>query len=952
MKTRLIRPLVWLATLAIAMPLFAADPLPSDARILSGKLANGVTWKYRKHDNPPGRMALMMHVASGSLNETEEQRGLAHFLEHMAFNGSEHFAPGELVPYFERIGMQFGPDLNAFTGFDQTAYMLFLPDATEPQVADALKVLSDYAFRLLLLPAEIDRERGVVLSELRAGMSAQQRIRDEFIERVFAGSHLSQRLPIGKREVIENADRDRFEAYYRTWYRPQNITVILVGDAEPEPYLPLLEKWFGQYEATVAAADQARPGLRPFETERAFIITDPEHAQGNVDLYALHPGRQPTTTIAQARVELVDRLALWMLNRRLSQRVQRGEAAYRTAQVSVGDFLNDAVLVSGSATGEPDAWEKMLAEVILEISRAREHGFLPGEFDLCQREVLSGAEDAVRKEPTQNARGLLFRILAGVNTREPVLSAEQELDVLQKLLPTITLEELNAAFAAHYSPQAFAYVVTLPEKDGIKLPAEDEVLAAARAAFARSTVQVADVAAADSLLAQPPVPGKVTETSRDEDLQIVSGWLSNGVRFHYRFMDYKKDLVLVSFALAGGQIEETSANAGITLFASRLFAQPATDRLDSSALQDLMTGRNIAIGAAPANDHLRVTLRGSPQDLEFGLQLAHALLISGKLEQSAYDNTRQQILQQFAMARRMPQFVALETFVKAVSGGDPRRILLPAVEQVEALTLEAAQQWFHRIARTAPLEVTIVGEVPLDTVLPLLETYVASLGERPRTAEHLEPLRTLRDRGPGPLVRHVRVDTITPQGFALTGFVAADAQNIADVRALNLAQNTLDSRLIKRVREELALVYSISASHSPDPVYHDAGSFLSGAPCDPAKTDEVVTEVEKIFTAFAADGPSAEELATALRQTLNSLDQQLKEPSFWFDRLSAFDLHKGRLEDLKNIPAAYEAITAEQVRDTFRKYYTSARQFRVTAVPETAATPAEPKAELEPAPAD
>ena len=236
-----LRTLTLLVVTAFISRALAEEKLPSDDRVKTGKLSNGVTWLYRQHDNPPGKMALMIHIDTGSLNETEEQRGLAHFIEHMAFNGSENFAPGALIPYFESIGMEFGRDLNAFTSFDQTVYKLDLPD-TQPETVDkALMVLSDYAFRLLLPAEEVDKERGVILSELRAGMSAQQRIRDQLFEKLFVNTRIGQRLPIGLEKVISGAPRALLEEYYRTWYRPERTVLMIVGDAAPEPYLPLIE---------------------------------------------------------------------------------------------------------------------------------------------------------------------------------------------------------------------------------------------------------------------------------------------------------------------------------------------------------------------------------------------------------------------------------------------------------------------------------------------------------------------------------------------------------------------------------------------------------------------------------------------------------------------------------------------------------------------------------------
>jgi len=915
-----------------------AEQLPSDERIQTGKLPNGVRWMYRQHDNPPGKMALLIHVATGSLNEEENQRGLAHFIEHMAFNGSENFAPGTLIPYFESIGMEFGRDLNAFTSFDQTVYLLFLPSAATEQVDKALMVLSDYAFRLTLADEEIEKERGVILSELRAGMSAMQRVRDATYEKLFAGMRLGQRLPIGKEEVIRAVTRADFENYYRTWYHPERITLVLVGDAAPEPYLPLIDKWFGQYRAPSAPRPRKGPELKPFTSERAIIVTDAEFARGEVDIYAIHPGRPAVTTTELARQRLIDEIVSWIMKRRLSERIKKGQASFREASVDVIDMMHDGLVANASATGDPKDWEKMLEELIVEVTRACEYGFLAGEFELCQKELLSSAEDAVRKEPTRNARELLFEIAAAVNDEEPVMSAQQELDLLRKLLPTIRLEEVNAAFATHFKPVNWSYVLTMPARDEVSLPTEEALLAAGRAAVARRPEPPSDVKLAQSLLDQEPTPGKLVESTRDPDLGITSGWLANGVRLHHRFMDYKKDLVLVTIALAGGQIEETKETAGVTHVAGLILRQPATSRLGSTDIQDLMTGKNIRLRGGGQDDAFTLTLSGSPRDLETGLQLAHALLTDGVLEQSAFDNWRQEALQRYEMVSKMPQYAALQAFAELVSGNDPRSLMLLPPELIAAQSPQRSQEWLRRLAAQAPMEVAVVGEMSFEEVLPLVEKYLGSLPPRARTATHLDPLRKFA-RGVGPLERQVDVETVTPQAAMVAGFVSCDANDMRSVRALNVAANILDSRLIKQVREELGLVYSIGAQHMPKPAYQDSSFFLSSAPCAPDKGETVIAEVEKLYAAFAESGPTAEELDNAKKQIQNHLDTQLKEPSFWSEQLRTFDLHKRRLADLKNIPESYASFTAEEIRDIFRKYYVPARKFRVLAVPTKATAP-------------
>ena len=933
----------WFAVIAVA-GLFAgaavvtAKPLPSDPANLEGKLDNGLHWIFRKHDNPPGKMALIIYVDSGSLNEKDSQRGLAHFMEHMCFNGSEHYAPGELVKYWESIGMEFGADANASTGFDATMYMLFTPNTETDQIDKALMTLSDYVFGAKLLPEEIDKERNVVLEEWRRGRGAQQRVRDKMFEQVFAGTRFAKRLPIGLPEIIKHAKRDDFVDYYRTWYRPERMTLVLVGDTDPKPIIPLINKWFGTYKPEMPARPEQHAGFKKFGTLRTFVFTDPELAGCSVQLINVGDKSGPVTTTEQYRTQLVNDVGTWILNRRLEERVQKGEASYRNASATVGNFFNDAMVVFGGAQGEPADWNKMLDELIVEIDRACEHGFTQREFDLAKKEMTADAKHAVETEPTRSARGLMFSIVTTVGDGEPYMSAKQELDLITGMLGKLNVDEVTKAFRSNFKNDAYAVVVDLPEKQDIAIPSTDDVLAAARSAFARKPKPIEESQAPTSILAKAPQPGKILETTVDDDLDITSAWLDNGARVHYRFMDYKKDNVLVGITLAGGRIEETKGHFGVTeAVTACLSRQPATHRLSSTNVRDLMTGKNISVRIFPGPDALYVMVSGAPEDLETGLQLVYGIMTDGKIEDSALDVWRKGRIEMLKRLQRFPEFKAAEALTDILTGGDPRLELAPTKQQIESMTQDAAQKWMQRICREAPIEVAIVGEIDKDRAMGLVAKYIGSLPKRDRSAARLDALRSL-PRETGPYERRVDVDTITDKAMAIAGFISNEARNVYDTRAMELASKILTSRVIKEIRENRSLVYSIRARNAPSQAYRDAGRFMAQAPCNPVNADKVVEAAHDIFTGFAKSGPTDEELENAKKQIENNLDESMKEPRYWLSVLDDLTYRGKSLEDEKEERTAYRKYTTEDVTKVFRKYYTPQRVFRAVALPVKAKT--------------
>ena len=941
-----------LAILGLVASTSWAEDLPRDERILTGTCPNGVKWMYCKHNVPPGKMALLFRVDSGSLMEEEDQNGLAHFMEHMAFNGSENFPPGELIPYFESIGMEFGGDINAFTIFDQTAYMIFLPNTEAEELDKALMVLSDQAFRASLLDEEINKERDVILAELRSGRGPDQRLRDKIWPEVFEGSRFAKHMVIGTEEVISNAKQADFMDYYKTWYRPENVTVMLVGDTDPAPIIPMIDKWFGQYQAPVPPRSPKGAQFQSFTKPRAIVATDPETPRCSITLLNLLPKRPPTTTVAQYRGDLVEQIGQWIVNRRLDDRVKRGEASYNDASAGVISFFKEGTLVIGGANGDPDKWQPMLEEVITEVSRARQYGFTQNEFELAKKSMMSDAEQAVKTDSTRNARNIIMNMLMAVNQREPVISAAQTLGLLEKLLPTIELNEINAAFAINFKPGTFAYVVEMPEKEGVAVPNREDVLAVAQAAMAKKIDPPKRAEEMKTLLAAEPQSGKVAEAMTDDELKITHAWLDNGVRVHHRYMDYKKDKVYMSISLGGGRLEETAENAGVTEVAALAFNQTATKRLTSTEIRDLMTGKVAEVhGDVSISDALTLVVSGSPTDIGAGLELAHALLTEGKIEESAFKNWVQTSLQTYEQYIKAPPFVAIKTMLEIASGNDPRQTMKDPA-RVKAQTIERAQAWLERLCREAPIEVAMVGDITWEQAQPILEKYIGSLPKRPRSAARLDALRKL-NRDKGPITRKLEVDTITPQAMALCGFYSCDARNLHDVKGLELAAQVLSSRMIKRIREELGLVYSIGVQAEASEVYPDTGLVITGGPCDPGKADTLAEEIETMFLAFAESGPTEEELSNAKKQIKENLDDAMKEPTFWWDKLQYVDLHKIDLADLKTLPESYDAYTCEQVRDLFRKYNVPERRFRVVAVPKAvdespAEAPASEKAEVAP----
>jgi zinc protease len=501
----------------------------------------------------------------------------------------------------------------------------------------------------------------------------------------------------------------------------------------------------------------------------------------------------------------------------------------------------------------------------------------------------------------------------------------------------LTADELHKAFVANFKTKSFTYAVTLPESKGVTVPSKDDVLAAANAAWAKKTQAPEDSKLAESILPSQPDPGKVASREHDKDLDLTTVTFANGVVMRHKFVDYKKNQVSVQINVPGGAIEETADNKGISEVASLMVARPATSRFTSSQIRDLMTGKNVAVGGGIGLDTLSFSVGGSPNDLGLGMQLVYAILTDGALEPSALDDWKKRELQNLERRKTSAQAQLGEAVAKTVYASDVRLSPL-TVDVINRQERSPAEAWFKRIANHAAVEVTVVGDLPVEEAIDLVAKYVGSLPKRTGEFSELNKLRKL-DRGPGPYTEAVHFTSVTPKAVVLAGFIGCDALD-PQRRPLTLASLVLTDRMIKRLRESEQLVYSIGCQSSPAVSIPGTGLFAASAPTDPEHAGKLADAVLEMMKELAKDGPSEDELATAKKQIANTLVSQMKEPGFWMSQLNDLAYRGRPLEDIKQLPEIYQTFTAEQVRDVARQYFTDERMVRLAIIPEAASSPA------------
>ncbi len=924
---------------AVAAPSRPDAPVPFDPAVVRGTLSNGLSYYIRRNEEPLGRAHLSLVVKAGSVLEEEAQRGLAHFVEHMAFNGTERFAKQEIVEYLESIGSTFGADLNASTSYDTTVYFLEIP-TDDPEILEtAFQILSDWAYAVSFSPDEVELERNVILEEWRRIQGFSSRWRDSWFPLVFGSSRYADRDPIGLTEVVETAPVEQLRAYYERWYRPDLMAVVAVGDFEPELIEAKVRQHFApppEGEAFQERAALAPPIDRPrFEIPghddvRISVFTDPE-APGTQLTLVLKVAPETGQDVAAFQRTVAERLAFMMVNARLFERGQVEDPPYLWAGGSRGSFVEPVDIATFSVAVEQDGVEPGFTALLEEMQRVRQHGFTATELAREKVNLLSSAESAY-KERDQLESGRLAQwyrdhFLSGT----PVPGAEIEWELYQNLLPQISLAEVDDVAASWAEPGDTVLLVLRPE--GTDSSPDDELSTVIRTQLEGASTLVVEPYE-DSfddvpLLATVPTPGTITEEAQIESVDAVRWTLSNGITVIAKQTDFRNDEVLFSAHSPGGHSLVADVDHVSALYAAALVAGSGAGLHDSVTLDKLLAGKRVSV--SPYIRELFEGLSGSasPEDLESLFQLITLYVTAPRLD-PAYFSTYEARLRSTAEARAtQPDAVLYDTANTLLSQSHFRYRPL-TLELLEELDLERAEAVYaDRFADLGDATFVFVGAFDWEDLRSLTATYLASLPATGRA----EQWRDVGSDPPAGVEDHIVHKGIEPRSTTVLVYAGDAEWNRREALTLSVAGEMLGIRLRERVREELGGTYSISvsanASFLPDPEYQVAIIFGS----DPARVDELAEEVAAEVEWLRAGGEQSY-LDTVKELLRTSREEQLRENRFWLGQIEAAVQRGESFTEINRFEEWLEALTLEEVAAAARRYLPEDRYVRVVLLPD------------------
>jgi zinc protease len=922
-----------------------AAPLPVDTALIQGELDNGLRYFIRPNARPEDRAELRLVVNVGSLQEDDDQRGLAHFVEHMAFNGTEHFAGTELVQYLESVGMRFGPHVNAYTSFDETVYMLTVPTDDVEQLDKALLILRDWAGGLRFDGEEIDKERGVVVEEWRLGRGAGARVRDQQTPVLYRGSRYAERKVIGELEVLRDAPHEALRRFYRDWYRPELMAVVAVGDFEPQWVETEIRRRFSDLKNPTPRRPRLDYPVPGHEETLFSIVTDPELTRTMVSVHTKIDYR-PDETVADFRRAMVRSMYHSLLNNRLAELSQEADPPFLFAFASTntlgrtrGVAVRTAVVPSGGAL-------RGLEVTLREVERAERFGFTAGELERLKKDMLRSYEQAWQERDKEDSSLFADELVRHFLEQEAIPGIAEEKAMAEALIPRITVEEVNRAAEAWKVEGNRVLVVVAPEDEAVPPPTEEELLAVFDGVAKAPLEPYRDEVLEGPLLAKMPTPGAVVEERLLAEVGVTEWRLDNGVRVVLKPTDFQNDEVSFTAYSPGGTSLVPDEAFLSARFATQILGASGVGRFDAVQLEKAMAGK--FAWASPSLGELEEGISGgaAPSDLETLFQLIYLHFLEPRADEDAFASFLSKATNALENRERNPSAAFSDALTGVLYQHHPRRQpmtteALARVDREEALAI-----YRDRFADAGDFTFVFVGNFTPEGLRPLVERYLGSLPSTGRE-ENWRDIGLRRPEG----VERVEVRSgVEPRTRIVLTFGADSPWSRAASLDLSLLTDVLQGRLRDQLREEQGAVYGVSVGGRLEPRPRETYQVVISFACDPEKADGLVADVFREIEALRAGEVPARYLANAKEAALQEREVGLKENSFWLSALETYYTFGFDPRDLLTADQRIRAVTDERIQQAAQRYLTPERYVLGVHRPEETAAGAEVEAGEERAP--
>ncbi|MDR3194428.1 MAG: insulinase family protein [Tannerella sp.] len=893
--------------------------LPVDPRIRYGKLANGLTYYIRHNELPKERAEFFIVQNVGSMQEEENQRGLAHVLEHMAFNGSLHFPKDtrSIDDFTESIGMRMGENLNAYTGFDETVYMLRNAPVTGKAIVDScLLVLHDWSGFLTLADSMIEKERGVIREEWRTRTDAQSRLWEQQLPRMYPGSRYASRLPIGTIDVIDHFKPDELRDYYRKWYRPDLQAIIIVGDINVDEVEATVQTLFADIPAPVNPARREREAVPDNEEPLVSIARDKESTRMILSLYYKHDPvpDELKGTLQDYLVHYIRQVIAFIMQERFSELLQKASPPFINAYAGDGEYMiaktKDAW--TAAAIVKPDALDEAMNALTAETNRVKRFGFTAAENDRARTTILKMMESAYNEREKQKNGVFAEEFVRHFTDGECIPGIEMEYKLIGQLAPALQAEQVSQYARQIIGDRNIVISLTGPDKEGVTYPSEAELLEKFRLAETIPVEAYAEEAGSEPLIAALPAPGRIVDTRPDPLFGATLHTLSNGVKVILKETELKTDEILMQASSKGGStlFDDTDAN-NLKLFNSVAEIGGLGD-FSATQLNKALTGKNVSCNISLDEDAECISGAAVPADIRTLFELVYLSFTAPRSDEEAYASFEERIRGQLENARLNPMNTFRDSIDRALYGNQPRAKRLEAADIPDIRYDRIMEMYRERYADASDFVFTFVGNITPDSMIPMMEQYLATLPALHRTeqgrADRVPVLR--RGEFESRFVRTME----TPKASVLNYYSGQTGYDTETTVTAAMLEQILDLVYMEKVRENESGSYGVSASLGIAE-FPEGQAFLQiYFDTDPALKDKLLAIVKDELQSIIDNGPREADFIKTRDNMLKRHEESLQENAYWLHILDGYyfrghDWHTGYVDILNRVtPATVQAF--------------------------------------------
>lgn len=907
-----------------------SSDIAADGKAVFGSLPNGFRYIIYPNQEPPKRVSFRLHVAAGSLMEADDQQGLAHFLEHMVFNGSKHYTSADLIPKMQRLGIAFGAHANAYTSFDETVYMLDLPDLSKDTVDLGFTVMRDFGDGALLEADEIDKERGVILSEKMSRDSVDDRIMEQQFLEILPASLVAKRFPIGIDEVIKTAPRERFTDFYTRYYTPERMTFVVVGDVDPAEIQKRIEDQFSSMQ------NPAEPGKDPDlgpvkspEGVEASVFADKEVASTSVGLNLIRPFTKKPDTAANRGERIPLDLAHAMLSRRFERISKQENSPISDGSAGRYDLFNYAELGSVDVTAANDNWQDAVPVLEQEFRRALEFGFTEAELSEAKANLLNAYEQAVKQRPSRKSEGIATVLVRGLNDNVVFSTPETNLEIITQALGSIDLAKTHDAFKTFWTAPGFHLTLTTKEN-----PEGTEAnLSATYQESVNKPVEAPAAAAVEPFgYTSFGKPGTVATRKEVADLGITQLVLSNKVRVNLKSTDFEKNRIRILARIGSGKLSQPAASPMLDSFASAIFDGGGLGKHSNDDLQRILAGKNVSSSFAVGEDAFILSGGTTPADFQLEMQLLAATLTDPGYRTEAlwqFQKAIPPLYQQLKHTTAGPE----QELDAWLHGGDFRYTVAPQ-EKLSSYTIADAKKWLTPELTKGYLELTIVGDFEIDTILPDLLATFGALPARADKPSATVSARTVKFPN-APAEKTFTFESKIPQAIATTIWKTAGMRgNLPEFRRYNILSDIYGNRLREEIREKLGASYSPNAGASGSDALDGFGYLVGQSVGKPEDMEMILKTMRDIAHELSEKGADADELDRSIKPVLGQLEKSLRDNNYWLSTvMSQSQSDPGRLDLARNRDNDYRSIKLTEINALAKKYLAAENALMITIKP-------------------